>query len=847
LIAIYIILLALSQNIRHVFPRQPISAEDRKSVTLALDATSNPAPASVRVSYRQYGGQPDGHHPIVLLIDGNPWTNTAGTRAVASELAASKRVIVPDLPGFGDASRSIDDYSALGHAEILLQMVDRMQIPALHLVAFGMGGSIALNMVHLAPERIRSVSMVSAVGVQEFELLGHHGLNRALYGFQLAGLWLLYNGLPHMGALDALSAKLSYARHLYATDLRPLRNYLSSYSAPMLILHGDRNALATASAEEHHRLVPQSQILGLNGDAAENRDRVATEITEFIARVEKGQAKTRLLADASRIAAARKPLSEVAVSPLEGPALAVLMILIILATLISEDLTCIGAGLLAARGIIGFVPALAAAFIGILFGDVLIYLAGRFFGRPALGYPPFKWLIKEEDLKRTSRWFAAKGPIIVFVSRFLPGSRFPTYFSAGAFDTAFWRFTFYFTIGSIIWTPLLVGLSMAVGTSLFEYFDVFKRYGIWVLFATVLLLWATVKLVVPLFSYRGRRLMLSSVRRITRWEFWPPHIFYLPVIGYVLLLMLRYRSISVFTAANPGIPEGGFIGESKSQILDGLTRHREKIARYHLIRAALDPDQRIDRALDFMSTSGCEFPVVLKPDVGQRGAGVVIARSRNQLEKTLGQISDDVILQEYIGGHEYGVFYYRYPEAPHGRIFSITDKRLLNLTGDGRSTLEELILAHDRAVCMAKFHQKNHADRLYDIPADGEKIRLVEVGTHCRGALFLDGNALHTSRLEAAIDDISRGFDGFYFGRYDIRSASPEDFARGQNFKIIELNGVTSEATHIYQPGNRLRQAYGVLMRQWHLAFEIGRQNVRKGAHPAPAGRLLKLLFQRRR
>jgi hypothetical protein len=148
---------------------------------------------------------------------------------------------------------------------------------------------------------------------------------------------------------------------------------------------------------------------------------------------------------------------------------------------------------------------------------------------------------------------------------------------------------------------------------------------------------------------------------------------------------------------------------------------------------------------------------------------------------------------------------------------------------------------------MAKFHQKNHADRLYDIPADGEKIRLVEVGTHCRGALFLDGNALHTSRLEAAIDDISRGFDGFYFGRYDIRSASPEDFARGQNFKIIELNGVTSEATHIYQPGNRLRQAYGVLMRQWHLAFEIGRQNVRKGAHPAPAGRLLKLLFQRRR
>jgi hypothetical protein len=64
----------------------------------------------------------------------------------------------------------------------------------------------------------------------------------------MAGLWRLYNGLPHMDALDALSAKLSYARRLYATDLRPLRKYLSRCSAPMLILHGNRNALATASA-----------------------------------------------------------------------------------------------------------------------------------------------------------------------------------------------------------------------------------------------------------------------------------------------------------------------------------------------------------------------------------------------------------------------------------------------------------------------------------------------------------------------------------------------------------------------------------------------------------------------
>jgi hypothetical protein len=456
-------------------------------------------------------------------------------------------------------------------------------------------------------------------------------------------------------------------------------------------------------------------------------------------------------------------------------------------------------------------------------------------------------MIKEEDIRRTSRWFVAKGPVIVFASRFLPGSRFPTYFSAGIFDTGFWKFVFYFTIGSILWTPMLVGLATVVGNSLFGYFDLFKRYGIPVLVAAVLFLWAAVKLIVPLFSYRGRRLLLSAVRRATRWEFWPPYIFYIPVLGYAAFLMLRYRSMTVFTAANPGISEGGFIGESKSRILDQLSQERARIAGYRLIPATLEPDQRIAQAVDFMSTHRCEFPVVLKPDVGQRGSGVVIARSSRQLDQTLRRTTADTIIQAYIAGYEYGVFYYRYPDEPGGHIYSITDKRLLQLTGDGVSTLEQLILNDDRAVCMAKYHLEQHGERLYEIPAQGEQIRLVQVGTHCRGALFLDGNALRTAALESAIDEISRGFKGFYFGRYDIRVPSPSDLKRGENFKIIELNGVTSEATHIYQPGNSLWSAYGVLMRQWKMAFEIGRSNVRRGVRPASAGRLLNLLFSYRR
>ncbi len=522
------------------------------------------------------------------------------------------------------------------------------------------------------------------------------------------------------------------------------------------------------------------------------------------------------------------------------------MILIALATLVSEDLTCIGAGLMAAGGAIGLTPAVAASFTGIFVGDILLYLAGRFIGQPALRSPPLKWVIKSDDVARASRWFATKGAVIVLTSRFLPGSRLPTYFSAGMLGADFLRFTLYLGLAAALWTPILVGISALVGHQMFAYFDLFKQYGIWVLLATVLLLWLILKTVVPVFSFRGRRLLLSSWRRKTRWEFWPPTVFYLPIAVYVLRLGIKHRSLTLFTAANPGIPDGGFIGESKSRILYRLQDQGEFVARFEVIPADMAKSAKIERAEGFMHRIGGGFPVVLKPDAGQRGTGVAVIRNRPQLDHYFGHAEGAAIIQEYVDGYEYGVFYYRYPDENEGTIFSITDKRLLTLTGDGRSTLEQLILRDERAMCMAPYHFRRHHDRLMDVPRFGERVALVEVGTHCRGALFLDGSAVRSPALASVIDRISKRFEGFYFGRYDIRTPSLEDFRQGRNFKIVELNGVTSEATHIYQPGNSIWNAYRTLMRQWRIAFEIGAANRSRGVQPSSARRLLAALLPAR-
>jgi hypothetical protein len=224
----------------------------------------------------------------------------------------------------------------------------------------------------------------------------------------------------------------------------------------------------------------------------------------------------------------------------------------------------------------------------------------------------------------------------------------------------------------------------------------------------------------------------------------------------------------------------------------------------------------------------------------------VVVKSHVELNDYLRRTAVDTIIQEYAPGSEFGVFYYRLPGEERGRIFSITEKHFPVVVGDGESSLERLILQDEQAVCMARFYLRKHRDRLWETPAAGERVRLVELGTHCRGAIFLDGGWVKTERLEEAFDQISQRYEGFYFGRFDVRTPAIEEFKQGRNFKIVELNGVTSEATHIYDPKNSLLTAYKTLCLQWRIAFEIGGRNLRRGARPTPISVLASLMVEYR-
>lgn len=807
----------------------------------------------MRVAWQDWGGRDGDAHPRalpVLLLHGSP-----GSRhdfdLLAPRLAADRRVIALDLPGFGDSEHRVADYSIRAHAGYARELIGRLGVERYHLLGFSMGGAVAIELAGADPERVASLTLLAATGVQELELLGDHRLNHAVHGLQLGAIVLAQEALPHFGALDGGLLGRPYARNFFDSDQRPLRGILGRLGMPALIVHGEDDPLVPpAAALEHRRLLPQSELVMLATDHfflfRDGGAEAVPAIRRFLAAADAGLAPTRAQAPPARRAAAAAPFDPASLPPLEGLGAFVTLLLLAAGTLVSEDLTSITAGLLAAQGRIAFWPAAAACAAGIFFGDLLLYLAGRALGRPALRVPPLSWWIDDRAVDAASEWFDRRGLAAIFASRLLPGTRLPTYFAAGVLRTGFWRFAGYFAIAVAFWTPLLVGAAALAGEGVLRLLGR-ARLGLVALLAAALLLVVLLRAVlIPLLTRRGRRLLAGRWQRCRHWEFWPPWLFYPPIVAYVAWLGVRHRGLTVFTAANPGLPAGGFIGEPKRDILRRLEAAGAPLPRWELLPADVPAAERLARVEAFRARHGLGWPLVLKPDAGQRGSGVAVVRGAGEAERYLAACRVDCLVQEHVPGEELGVFYARRPGEERGRVLSITEKAMPEVTGDGRRTVEELVLADARAVALAGLYLAGLGAAAGRVPAAGERVRLVEIGTHCRGAIFRDGRRFRTPELEAAIDRVSRACDGFHFGRYDLRGESREAIAAGR-FSVIELNGVTSEMTHVYDRRISLVEAWRTIAGQWRLAFEIGAGNRRRGVRPAGLGELVRAIVRYRR
>ena len=311
-------------------------------------------------------------------------------------------------------------------------------------------------------------------------------------------------------------------------------------------------------------------------------------------------------------------------------------------------------------------------------------------------------------------------------------------------------------------------------------------------------------------------------------------------------LSLRYGGTCLPTIANPLFPNGGWIGESKAAVMRLLGPFaRGYFANWMLAPGMTDSDtvsNRADETLKLAEIGGLKLPLVAKPDMGCRGAGVRVIRTPMDLETYYQNYprNEPFILQSLVDQEgEAGVFYVRRPSQPRGRIISLTLKYFPYVTGDGRSTLQELIERDPRAGPRKHIYLPRHAHQLDRVLSDGEPFRIAFAGSHSRGAIFRDGAQFITEAMTDTFDAIAKDIQEFYFGRFDVRFSDIEDLQRGHGFTIVEVNGAGAESTHIWDRKTTLWTAYRTLMAQYKTMWEIGRDNLRRGYEPMKLGDLL--------
>ena len=325
--------------------------------------------------------------------------------------------------------------------------------------------------------------------------------------------------------------------------------------------------------------------------------------------------------------------------------------------------------------------------------------------------------------------------------------------------------------------------------------------------------------------------------KVFYYEYWPFWLFFLPLVPYWLYLALRARSLTYFTAANPGIEHSGVFGESKIDIL------RKIDPKYLPITLFFHAGTDWMNVLEEMGEAGLKFPVIIKPNVGERGSQVEKLENLEGLKSYLENNSESFIIQEFVSYPvELGVFYYRIPGTQERGINSLVMKDFLTVEGDGMSTIRQLILKNERAHLQLESLEFKLGDQLSDILPKGELRLLQPIGNHCLGTKFLSGQHLINEQMVQVFDQIASTIEGFNIGRFDLKVTSLEDLMQRKNIKIMELNGVTSEPAHIYDPKYNLYQAYRDTSKTMKIMYRVSQQNRKLGAKVTPVLEMLKLI-----
>jgi hypothetical protein len=298
---------------------------------------------------------------------------------------------------------------------------------------------------------------------------------------------------------------------------------------------------------------------------------------------------------------------------------------------------------------------------------------------------------------------------------------------------------------------------------------------------------------------------------------------YLPLLPYLIYLGFKAKGSGFFQAANPGIKFGGMSLEGKSEI-------EKLLPSTYNPKSILMKENTSFKKLKQIINQDFTYPFILKPNDGCRGKMVCLINTEKELISYFQQINFDFLVQEYVSfENEIGLFYVRYPNQKEGKITGIVYKHPVQIIGDGIQTVEEIVENDFRYHPHKNTLFENNSSLKKFIPLRNQSLVLSRMGNHCKGSRFEDISYKINQKLNQTIDAYCKQIEGFYYGRFDIKYNSWEEFESGTAFKVIELNGAGAEPTHIYDSKHSYFYALKEMAKHWKMMSEIAILNKKNG------------------
>jgi len=316
-----------------------------------------------------------------------------------------------------------------------------------------------------------------------------------------------------------------------------------------------------------------------------------------------------------------------------------------------------------------------------------------------------------------------------------------------------------------------------------------------------------------------------NFKRLWYYEFWPFWIFYVPAYFYYFYLALKSRLWVYFSILNPCMKFGGAFLSSKQHYLKNIPDLWKPIT---IPVSDLDNFEAIKHQLKRMKL---EIPLIVKPDMGERGKDVEKVTSFDELKTYLNTIHQSVLIQEYIDYPiELGILFY-WDTNGNPQITSIGSKEFCKLIGNGTSTMEALVNENHRIAHRKSILKKRFQIQWNQIIPKGESILVEPIGNHNRGTTFLDARQHYSTEMLEWVVNCMQLLPGFDYGRIDLKIENWNSFKTKTGIKILEINGVNSEPIHIYDPSFSIWNAYKTIFKHMHIIYLLSQHKLNNHSH----------------